>query len=114
MRSVTASAAPVESPQNEQPAKGSEGDESETPDVGDLKIQTSPPEDEAATTPASSSAPPAKGRVLFLYTCPSGSPIKFRMVYSSSVRGIQQEAVDRAGVQIAGKASSPTHQTRPP
>lgn len=44
-----------------------------------------------------------KGRVLFIYTCPSGSPIKFRMVYSSGVRGIQQDAIDKAGIEIAAK-----------
>ena len=44
-----------------------------------------------------------KGRVLFLYTCPSSSPIRFRMVYSSGVRGIQQDAADKAGIEITGK-----------
>ncbi|KAK4687479.1 twinfilin, partial [Tremellales sp. Uapishka_1] len=44
-----------------------------------------------------------KGRVLFIYTCPSGSPVKFRMVYSSSVRSVQQDASAKAGVEIAAK-----------
>ncbi|EIW69377.1 hypothetical protein TREMEDRAFT_38993 [Tremella mesenterica DSM 1558] len=43
------------------------------------------------------------GRVVFIYTCPTASPVKFRMVYSSSVRGVQQEAIDKAGVQIVAK-----------
>ncbi|RXK38585.1 hypothetical protein M231_04091 [Tremella mesenterica] len=44
-----------------------------------------------------------KGRVVFIYTCPTASPVKFRMVYSSSVRGVQQEATDKAGVEIVAK-----------
>ncbi len=72
-----------------------EGAESEDvkkdePDVEDLKIEEQ-------------AAPQSKGRVLFIYTCPSGSPIKFRMVYSSGVRGLQQDARNKAGVEISGK-----------
>ena len=44
-------------------------------------------------------------RVLFIYTCPTGSPIKFRMVYSSGVRGIQQDATDKSGIEIIAKVS---------
>lgn len=92
---TSAPAAQDESPKDD-------ANEEETPDVTDLKIETqeSPV---AETAPSISSTPATKGRVLFMYTCPSGSPIKFRMVYSSNVRGIQQDAADRAGVQIAGK-----------
>ncbi|WRT67231.1 uncharacterized protein IL334_004197 [Kwoniella shivajii] len=44
-----------------------------------------------------------KGRVFFIYCCPSSSPVKFRMIYSTSVRSIQQDAIDKAGVEIVGK-----------
>ncbi|ORX39984.1 hypothetical protein BD324DRAFT_247631 [Kockovaella imperatae] len=56
-------------------------------------------------SPIETSASPqkGKGRILFLYTCPSSSPIKFRMVYSSGVRGMQQDAADKAGIEISGK-----------
>lgn len=95
-----------EAPEGVTKDEGTANEESETPDVKDLRIETqaSP---EVETAPSISNAPPAKGRVLFLYTCPSGSPIKFRMVYSSNVRGIQQDAADRAGVQIGGKVRVP-------
>ena len=56
---------------------------------------------ETPQAPASGGKP----RVIFIYTCPSGSPIKFRMVYSSGVRGIQQDAMDKAGIEIATKVS---------
>ena len=61
----------------------------------------------AAPAPASATQAKVKGRVLFLYTCPSSSPIKFRMVYSSGVRGIQQDATDKAGIDISGKVRCP-------
>lgn len=102
IRSVASgsAAAPKVAEPEEMEKKGAEDvDEGDVPVVEDLKIEEPSPE------PSVAAAPAAKGRVLFLYTCPSGSPIKFRMVYSSSVRGVQQDAVDKAGVQIAGKAS---------
>ena len=64
------------------------------------KEQSSPPADIAAAP-----VPKGKGRVLFIYTCPSGSPIKFRMVYSSGVRGMQQDAADKAGLEINAKVN---------
>lgn len=97
IRSVAPSADPKE---DEERAEGTEVSGEEAPDVKDLKLQESPKEE---TPSPATTAPPSKGRVLFLYTCPSGSPIKFRMVYSSSVRGIQQEAKDRCGIEISSK-----------
>ena len=76
----------------------------ETGDNGETGPTVNERYTEEATTPAP--APKTKGRVLFMYTCPSGSPIKFRMVYSSGVRGMQQDAMDKANVEIAGKVSS--------
>ena len=66
-------------------------------------------------SPAQPAAPPAKvkGRVLFLYTCPSSSPIKYRMVYSSGVRGMQQDAADKAGIEISGKVDRLPHLPMP-
>jgi twinfilin-like protein len=99
VRSVAPSADPKE---GEEKVEGEET--GEAPDVTDLKLQESPKEE---APPAAAAPLPSKGRVLFLYTCPSGSPIKFRMVYSSSVRGIQQEAKDRCGVEISSKVRPP-------
>jgi twinfilin-like protein len=97
VRSVAPSSAPTEGDEKDSTAEQGDG-----PDVTDLKLQDSPKEE---VPPPTSAALPSKGRVLFLYTCPSGSPIKFRMVYSSSVRGIQQEAKERCGAEISGKVS---------
>ena len=97
VRSVAPSSAPTDGEEKDPTVEEGDG-----PDVTDLKLQESP---KGETPPPLSAAPPSKGRVLFLYTCPSGSPIKFRMVYSSSVRGIQQEAKDRCGVEVSSKVS---------
>jgi twinfilin-like protein len=104
VRNVAASEAPAPESSEDAPVETKPEGEEETPDVTDLKLQESPKQEATPEAPA----PASKGRVLFMYTCPSGSPIKFRMVYSSSVRGIQQEAKDRTGIEIAGKVSSPT------
>jgi twinfilin-like protein len=47
--------------------------------------------------------------ILFIYTCPSGSKIKERMLYASSSRSAVQVAEAEAGLQIEKKieASSP-------
>ena len=91
--------------EDKEEAEGKEGDDKQAgeaeetgADVKDLSLADSTP------TPASP-APKGKGRVLFIYTCPSGSPIKFRMVYSSGVRGMQQDAKDKAGIDVSGKVS---------
>jgi twinfilin-like protein len=85
-----------------------DGAETKVKDLSlDETAETAEPKEESPT-PAPEAQPAApqqkvKGRVLFLYTCPSSSPIKFRMVYSSSVRSVQQDAKDKAGVEIVGK-----------
>ena len=70
--------------------------ETDSSDIGNLKL---------SDTPANPPAAPVKtkGRVIFIYTCPSGSPIKFRMVYSSGVRGMQDDAKSKAGIDISSK-----------
>jgi twinfilin-like protein len=52
--------------------------------------------------------------VLFIYTCPSGSKIKERMLYAASSRSAQQLAEAEAGLTIAKKieASSPEDVTK--
>ena len=47
--------------------------------------------------------------ILFIYTCPSGSKIKERMLYAASSRSAQQLAEAEAGLKIEKKieASSP-------
>lgn len=107
-RPVTASFIPEEE-KDKAEGEGAEeaaGEKAETtvteePDVQDLTIKEEKPETPASAQPQ----PPSKGRVIFIYTCPSGSPVKFRMVYSSSVRGVQQDAIDKAGMDIVGKVS---------
>ncbi|TYJ56629.1 hypothetical protein B9479_002721 [Cryptococcus floricola] len=46
---------------------------------------------------------PSKGRVIFVYCCPSGSPVRYRMVYSTSVRSVRQDAIGKANVDIVSK-----------
>jgi hypothetical protein len=75
---------------------GDKPESEETPEVKSLSLSDT-------QTPTPAAGVKSKGRVLFIYTCPSGSPIKFRMVYSSGVRSIQQDAKDKAGVEIAAK-----------
>lgn len=79
---------------------GKEKDESA--DITGLKISEEPA---AVPAPARSPSPepPSKGRVVFIYWCPSSSPVKYRMVYSTTVRGIQQDALDKVGIEIVGK-----------
>lgn len=54
-------------------------------------------------TPPKASATPI---VIFVYTCPSKSPIRMRMVYSSSVASLIRAVGEKAGVQVAKKVSS--------
>jgi len=73
------------------------------PNVSGLDISAEPAAAPNVPTPSPSPPPEVKGRVLFIYWCPPGSPVRFRMVYSTTVRGIQQDAVDKAGVEIVAK-----------
>jgi twinfilin-like protein len=52
--------------------------------------------------------------ILFIYTCPSGSKIKERMLYAASSRSAQQLAESEAGLVIEKKieASSPKDVTQ--
>jgi hypothetical protein len=86
----------------EQEGEKEENGEEETPDITGLKIADEP---KPASPPPRSPSPeqPSKGRVVFIYWCPQGSPVKYRMVYSTTVRGIQQDAMDKAGVEVVGK-----------
>ena len=54
-------------------------------------------------TPPKASATPI---VIFVYTCPSKSPIRMRMVYSSSVASLIRAVGEKAGVQVAKKVST--------
>ena len=124
-RPVMPSAAPTAEPEaiekpDEEKKDGEEKTETEesgeVKEVGEKKEETIT--EEVKETPAvkqpstSEPAPKGKGRVIFIYTCPSGSPIKFRMVYSSGVRGVQQDAMDKANIEIAAKVGLPS-QARP-
>ena len=44
--------------------------------------------------------------ILFIYTCPSGSKIKERMIYASSRAGVIAAAGKEAGVEVAKKVWS--------
>lgn len=84
-------------------AEGGDGKEEEAKEVA------ASPEQEKANPVVQSptaSTKEVKGRVIFIYSCPSSSPVKFRMIYSTSVRGVQQDAIN-LGVEIIGKVSSP-------
>jgi len=92
--------------------KASGETEANEPDVTDLTLkEESSTSAESPSRPAAAPSSGGKSRVLFVYTCPSGSPIKFRMVYSSGVRGIQQDAKDKAGIEITAKVRF-KHQTK--
>ncbi|WVO13962.1 hypothetical protein L204_101587 [Cryptococcus depauperatus] len=88
VRVVTASSAPVLEGETESDEKVEEPESLQVP-VGHVQEA----KDEA----------PSKGRVIFIYSCPSKSPVKFRMIYSTNVRGVQQDAADRAGLEITAK-----------
>ncbi|WWC89937.1 uncharacterized protein L201_004866 [Kwoniella dendrophila CBS 6074] len=62
-----------------------------------------PAENEEEKGSTSESNVEEQGKVIFVYCCPASSPVKYRMIYSTSVRGVQQDAMDKAGVVIAGK-----------
>ncbi|ORY27213.1 hypothetical protein BCR39DRAFT_483792 [Naematelia encephala] len=95
-------APPVEEEKKEdEPDKENDKESVETPDVNDLEIKEA--EQEPEKPAAVPDKPVGKGRVIFIYTCPSSSPIKSRMVYSSGVRSVQQDASDKADVEIATK-----------
>lgn len=85
-------------------AEAGEGNEKEgTPSVSNLAIDEPDRVTRSPSPPPPSSPEPVKGRVVFVYWCPPGSPVKFRMVYSTTVRGMQQDAQDKAGIALAGK-----------
>ena len=44
--------------------------------------------------------------VVFIYTCPSGSKIKERMVYASTKQGFLASMSSDMGIEIAKKVSS--------
>ncbi|KAL7424123.1 Twinfilin-1 [Cryptotrichosporon argae] len=100
--------APVSwAPKTDEPAS-TEGDADGAAGAKDAEAEAgeraSPKAEEPAPAPPTSApAPETKGRVVFIYWCPAGSPVKFRMVYSTTVRSIQQDARDKAGVEIAAK-----------
>lgn len=102
-RSVTTSWAPKTDSQTEPEAPAElEKEDSATPSVTDLSLQ------ETETSSSAQQSSTASSRVIFIYTCPSASPVKFRMVYSSGVRSIQQDAKDKVGMEIAAKVSTLT------
>jgi hypothetical protein len=92
--------------ETEQNGEEANGDD-EQPNVSGLDLSSEPapvtPLEEPTPARSPSPVPETKGRVLFIYWCPPGSPVRFRMVYSTTVRGIQQDAVDKAGIEIVGK-----------
>ncbi|WVQ98815.1 hypothetical protein IAU59_005946 [Kwoniella sp. CBS 9459] len=97
--------ADVEPPKTDEPQAEGEG---EAEAEGEEKAESTPAAVEETTPAAPVSVPaveeaPSKGRVFFIYCCPSASPVKFRMIYSTSVRGMQQDAADQAGVEIVSK-----------
>jgi hypothetical protein len=103
---------PESTTESEQDQRNSEAAD-DAPEVKALSLEDNDKAAEGETVtplaeePTAVHAQKVKGRVLFLYTCPSKSPIKFRMVYSSSVRSVQQDAKDKAGVDIVGKVGLP-------
>ncbi|BEI91317.1 uncharacterized protein CcaverHIS019_0401370 [Cutaneotrichosporon cavernicola] len=101
VRNVMHSDAPRYDAEEKEGEDKEENGKDDVPDITGLKIADEP---KAASPPRSPSPEqPSKGRVVFIYWCPTGSPVKYRMVYSTTVRGIQQDAQDKVGMEVVGK-----------
>ncbi|WVR05143.1 hypothetical protein IAU60_002155 [Kwoniella sp. DSM 27419] len=85
-------------PKTEEPA-AIEGEQK----VGDEDGASTEEPTTSTEEPVAKEGTPSKGRVFFIYCCPSSSPVKFRMIYSTTVRGVQQDATEKAGVEIITK-----------
>ncbi|ADV19486.1 Protein tyrosine kinase, putative [Cryptococcus gattii WM276] len=74
-------------------------------EAGEKTVSEEPEDDASSVSPAQKETVEdvGKGRVIFVYCCPPNSPVKYRMIYSTTVRGVQQDASDKAGVEIAAK-----------
>lgn len=81
----------------------SKANDEETPAVSTLNIAEPDRITRSPSPLPAAPGAPTKGRVVFIYWCPPGSPVKFRMVYSTTVRGIQQDVSDKVGISPAGK-----------
>ncbi len=46
-------------------------------------------------------------RIGFIYTCPTASTVKWRMMYSVNVGNVVREAEERCGVKVEKKVSRP-------
>ena len=56
-----------------------------------------------ASNPAFSFLRLPSGKVVFIYTCPSSSPVKERMLYASSSRSVHDWAVREGGLEVVRK-----------
>lgn len=45
-------------------------------------------------------------KVAFIYTCPAASAVRYRMVYSCSLRGLIRDALDNVGLSVDQKVST--------
>ncbi|WVQ78383.1 hypothetical protein IAT38_000469 [Cryptococcus sp. DSM 104549] len=70
---------------------------------GEEKPETTDEPEAVAESPSQEKDAGGKGRVVFVYSCPPGSPVKYRMIYSTTVRSVRQDAADKAGVDIVSK-----------
>jgi twinfilin-like protein len=57
--------------------------------------------DSTPTSAAIESSQP--NNITMIYTCPSASPVRYRMIYSSSLRGVMKEASTLIGLTIDRK-----------
>lgn len=96
-----------ETKETDEDAKETNGEETKAVDAAaaaaDDDSASTPAPDVSALNVSDPDTDADKGRVVFIYWCPSGSPVRFRMVYSTTVRGIQQDAIDKVQMPIAGK-----------
>jgi hypothetical protein len=89
------------------PAEAAEGGAEKDEDVAPKDVTsdgTSPPPSDAAAS-ATSPTTATSRKILFIYTCPSSSPVRHRMLYSSALRGVMKDAEDKSGIKVEKKVS---------
>ncbi len=88
-------------------------DEPKSEDVDPANIElpvsptdgTPPPNSIFTTTATPPSSYPTPGKVIFIYTCPTTSAVRHRMLYSSALRGVIKDAEDKGGFKVEKRVS---------
>ncbi|KAJ9119507.1 hypothetical protein QFC22_003215 [Naganishia vaughanmartiniae] len=87
-------------------AAAGENDDKEPKDIA-LPVSPMPtsPAGDAPPSPARAPSPTstAQRKIAFVYACPSASPVRNRMLFSTCVRGLIRGAEERCGVKVSKK-----------